>query len=403
MNDAKSAVASLESEKQKLEQAVANAQKTLGNDHVKQDPNKKTTTSVADAQKTVTEVSHDYQSQVKAINDAVSKIEQRLSIANNGSSVKTITSGQVVQAMDMNSEPNAKVTLDILNNVPLTITPLLENKSLPRYDINVPGGVSRKIDGDFLRATYTNLHNSTYNGNSISKIVITFSNSKPYEVTQGDGKRTNFLSVLADPVQGIFHATDVVATYEFYDASGNKINFDDNAWFSVNSLNSWNGKQGGLVAESVKGLTGTTGFQLDGSSIKIHNDGWAYADFNNYAEGTSKYPEKEADNGNLAGKGDASTADGSRGWDFDNSPYFFYGSVVYKLSGNKVSFEFGKHTAQPSVDTESNDSTVGGGAWAAFTTTIPSTILPTVTYSLNDVTVTPDTVNYHYDNFTPYA
>ncbi|WP_162257660.1 hypothetical protein, partial [Ligilactobacillus equi] len=81
MNDAKSAVASLESEKQKLEQAVANAQKTLGNDHVKQEPNKKTTTSVADAQKIVTEVSHDYQSQVKAINDAVS-VGEKVNSAN---------------------------------------------------------------------------------------------------------------------------------------------------------------------------------------------------------------------------------------------------------------------------------------------------------------------------------
>ncbi|WP_035191092.1 hypothetical protein, partial [Ligilactobacillus equi] len=81
MNDAKSAVASLESEKQKLEQAVANAQKTLGNDHVKQDPNKKTTTSVADAQKTVTEVSHDYQSQTKAINDTVA-VGEKVNSAN---------------------------------------------------------------------------------------------------------------------------------------------------------------------------------------------------------------------------------------------------------------------------------------------------------------------------------
>ena len=193
------------------------------------------------------------------------------------------------------------------------------------------------IDGDFVRVTYSNLKNSNYKGSKISKIVVTYSDSVPTgnPVTQGNldaktkGASDVFLAIFEDPVRGDMHSTTVTATYQYYDADGNLIDFSgtDNAWLSVGSLNYDQGNDHSGVSEGVKLISGAKIKQLAGSSISVHDDGWAYAAFNNYSS-------TGMNNG-------INTDNGGSGWDMDGSPYAYYGAIVFQLTGSSVSLRQG--------------------------------------------------------------
>ncbi|MBL1056172.1 hypothetical protein JEM51_07005 [Ligilactobacillus agilis] len=330
---------------------------------------------------TYDEVKSDYHDQIDKINEVVKDLQKKLDRQSNNA--RTITSAQVVQQLKLSHEPDAISNLEILNNQPLTTW---VDKSGNTSILN-KNGIAGTINGEFLRVTYTNLKNSSYKGNIISKIVVTFSDSKPNStyISNPNGGRQQFLVILKDPADGIYHATQLKAAYQYYDSNDRLINFDTNdAWISINSLNSWS--MTGVISEAVKGGNGTTAYQLDGSSIRVHDDGWAYSDFDNYSEETSAYPEKQADNGTLSGNGDASTSDGSRGWDYNNSPFFFYGSILYLLKGNKIELEYkNNYSFEKDAYSDNDNSINNGGAWASVATIIPKTILPKVSYHYSTV------------------
>ncbi|ETA74593.1 GbpC/Spa domain-containing protein [Ligilactobacillus equi] len=286
----------------------------------------------------------------------------------------------VQQALRLASENKANVSFKILNN---NVSVSDENDKLISFQ--AVGAQGKNIDGDLLQVTYTNLTNSSYNGTPITKIVLTFKNSKIYG-NPTDSK--NFLHVYKNPYQGFLHATQIEVAYNFYDETGKLIDFSgqNNAWLSVNSLNSWDVGSRGLTSEAVKGASGVEGYQLKDSSIVIHDNGWAYSDNDNYAEGAKKFAKDVQHNGDVRYES---------GWDWMESPNFYYGSVLYSLKSSTPTLEFGMHYSTTegliaNTGKESKDSSYyGGGAWAAFATLIPTSPgpkAPSVTYSLNDVT-----------------
>lgn len=328
-----------------------------------------------------------YSKEMAKYNDQMAKLNQ-------GSQASVITTDSVNQALQLKSENSANVVVESLNP---DITVDHVGHLYRVYDKN--NAYVNSINGAFLRVTYTNLKNSTYKNSKISKIVVTFSDSTPTgnRTTQSglnaitNGASDNFLQVWADPVRGDMHSTTVTSTYQYYDANGNLIDFSgtNNAWLSVGSLNfdqgnnyRGDGNEGNPtsgISEGVKLISGGQIKQLAGSSISVHNDGWAYANFNNYS-GTGM------NNGR-------STANGGSGWDMDGSPNAYYGAVVFQLNSSSISLRQGiVPWGGANIGSDRYNNRFLNNSWFIAGTTIPET-------KLQKPTLKTTPVHYHYDVF----
>ncbi len=300
-----------------------------------------------------------------------------MSKLNQGSNAQIISSSDVSQALDMNSEKDADAEIELLNSH-LKVRDNWNDAWNISSDINP---YTNRLDSDLVRVTYTNLKHSTYDGKPLSKIVITFSNSVPTGTTatgypmgpvDTNGTTSRFLYISKDPVKGDYHSTEITSTYQFYDSDGNLINFagKNNAWLSFGSLNvddsfEYNGKKGG-ISEAFKVIDGGIGKQLAGSSISLHSDGYFYAPFDNY-----------------------NAPDAPKNWDSGTSPDAYYGAAVVLLNSDHVSIRQAVHTWG-----DWDNSIFGTGkvnnvndAWLTASTTIPPTKLQRKA----------STIHYHYD------
>ncbi|WP_218046523.1 LPXTG cell wall anchor domain-containing protein [Limosilactobacillus reuteri] len=172
-------------------------------------------------------------------------------------------------------------------------------------------------------------------------------------------------------MRGDMHSTTVTATYQYYDTNGNLIDFSgtNNAWLSVGSLNfdQGNDYQGGKnegnptsgISEGVKLISGAQIKQLAGSSISVHDDGWAYAGFNNYS-GTGMNNGINTDNG-------------GSGWDMDGSPNAYYGAIVFQLTGSSVSLRQGLVSWGGADIASQYNNQFLNNAWFTAGTTLPET------------------------------
>lgn len=141
---------------------------------------------------------------------------------------------------------------------------------------------------------------------------------------------------------------------------------------SIGSLNYDQGVGGANatsgVSEGVKAISGVNIKQLAGSSISVHSNGWAYAEFNNYS-GTG-------------------LNDGNN-WDQGDSPNTYYGAIVFQLTGTAASIRQGFVPwggANISSDTLYHNKYLNN-AWTIAATTLPQTNLTRKTTS----------ISYHYD------
>ena len=311
--------------------------------------------------------------------NAMNEYNAKMAKLNQGANAPVITTNSVNQALSLKPENNATVDIEALNPR-ITFKRVEEGTKYAGYQIfDKNNAYVNNIDGEFLRVTYTNLKNSTYKGSKISKIVVTYSDSTPTgnRITQSglnavtEGANDNFLVVFEDPVRGDMHSTTVTATYQYYDANGNLIDFSgtNNAWLSVGSLNfdQGNDYQGGKnegnptsgISEGVKLISGAQIKQLAGSSISVHDDGWAYAGFNNYS-GTGMNNGINTDNG-------------GSGWDMDGSPNAYYGAIVFQLTGSSVSLRQGLVSWGGADIASQYNNQFLNNAWFTAGTTLPET------------------------------
>lgn len=311
--------------------------------------------------------------------NAMNEYNAKMAKLNQGANAPVITTNSVNQALSLKPENNVTVDIEALNPR-ITFKRVEEGTKYAGYQIfDKNNAYVNNIDGEFLRVTYTNLKNSTYKGSKISKIVVTYSDSTPTgnRITQSglnaitEGANDNFLVVFEDPVRGDMHSTTVTATYQYYDANGNLIDFSgtNNAWLSVGSLNfdQGNDYQGGKnegnptsgISEGVKLISGAQIKQLAGSSISVHDDGWAYAGFNNYS-GTGMNNGINTDNG-------------GSGWDMDGSPNAYYGAIVFQLTGSSVSLRQGLVSWGGADIASQYSNQFLNNAWFTAGTTLPET------------------------------
>lgn len=396
-----------------LDQAVQNAQSVPGLSISKSNNQNTTVDPANDSQinQWKTNTQNDYSSQTAAINNAIatqkqnnevwSKFEKELAEYRKGHGIANpngVSTAEIVQALTLGREPQAKVSISQLNGKPGKVDPTHEqNTDSASYEYLITPGAT----GTVLVATYSNLQHSFYtdaNGNkhNIAKIVRTFSDltkqnwvpSWNWEKTPRNGGNP-YLWIYDDPTDGFWYefASGVTVTDQYFDESGNPINLDDDAWLAVTSLN--NGGAGSPLpndvdVEKVTSISGGQAYALLGSSVTNHN-GTLYSNTNN-SNGTK-----------------GTLNDGS--WD-SKGPKEYYGAGLIKLSGNTTSLRFSTHYDPSFAGATSHN------VWATTTTILPATPGPekpkvpktsTVHYHYDTLTVNPPkpgehTAHYHYNN-----
>lgn len=308
-------------------------------------------------------------------------------------------------------------------------------KGTDSYCTQFVHGAETDVNGAFLKATYTNV-NWSYNGQKIAKVVATFSNWQALPQSASYQKSPcPFLYLYNDPTDTFWdnNAAGLDVTYQLYDANGNLINLDNNAYITVLSLNN-----SGIVnnatndpnpqsditgdyrhVESATLLSNGKAISLKNSSVSVENGKTLVSNIqNNYDPGLSPKVSDPTYPGNF----------NQPGWDVTGSKQAYWGAGVFQVSGDSISIHQGlSEGAKNSNNTD----------WFQMTTTIPETPqgpqAPTVhvhhdtlteqppkaqhvsvSYNLDDTkfnpntiqdmpTFTPSDVTYHYDdiNVTP--
>lgn len=317
----------------------------------------------------------------KQNNEAWEKFEQELAEFRKGKNITNpngVSTAEIVQALTLGREPQAKVSISQLNGKPGKVDPThQQNTDSASYEYYL----NPDNTGVALVATYTGLKNSYYydsdgNKHNIAKIVRTFSNvTKQNWVHSWDWEKNPennanpYIWLYDDPTDGFwyYYASGITVTDQFFDENGNPINLNNDAWLAVTSLNN-QGANNKVPAndadvEQVTALSGGEAYALLGSSVTNHN-GTLYANSNNT-------------NGTGHNNGDW--------WDHkgDNE---YYGSGLIKLSGNSVSLRFSTHYDPSFTGATSHN------VWATTTTIIPETPGPEKPKEPKYTTI-----NYHYD------
>ena len=357
----------------------------------------------------------DYNKKKQAYDSAVNKLSG--DINTNGIDTSTLK-----QHLNWDRSPNATVTVKTLSNdVNITQIPGSQDsfdKQYVGWDSNqvylIHANQNQSVNGAFAQATYSGDLNMTYNGQKISKVVVTFSNlnnnNGNLNLTNPDsgdprnfqkGSMTPYIRIGNDPTDDVWYgnAQSVDETYQFYDANGNLINFNNDAYITVGSLNAYNNH-----LEKAQLLSGGKAIALAGSNIGVHGDNTIYS------------------NGNQA--------DQSK-WDKGlDTPNAYYGAGVFQLSGNSVSLRLSVDRTYKCAqlgpgDTASMTKDNHPGIWAMIGTTLPQTpndvptppkkptpptkpTVPTIHYHYDKADMQKEqaqAVSYHYDdmNLTPLA
>ena len=356
----------------------------------------------------------DYNKKKQAYDSVVNKLSG--DINTNGVDTSTLK-----QYLNWNRSPNATVTVKALSNdVNIQTFPASQDsfdKSYVGWDSNqiylIHANKNESVMGPVAQATYSGDLNMTYKGQKISKVVVTFSNLNNNNgnlnltnLDTGDprnlsnGQLTPYLRIGNDPTDDVWYgnAQSVDETYQFYDANGNLINFNNDAYITVGSLNAYNNH-----LEKAQLLSGGKAIALAGSNIGVHGDNTIYS------------------NGDQA--------DQSK-WDKGlDTPNAYYGAGVFQLSGNSVSLRLSVDRTYKCAqlgpgDTASMTKDNHPGIWALIGTTLPQTpnvptppkkptpptkpTVPTIHYHYDKADMQKEqaqAVSYHYDdmNLTPLA
>ncbi|OYS86778.1 hypothetical protein CBG24_08840 [Limosilactobacillus reuteri] len=227
----------------------------------------------------------------KKYQDQLKKYQDSLATA------QTIVPDQIIQGLKFQKNSSAKMQV--------------ENLQPNQGTIGDGRWYSNNMNGDFLRATYTDINGAQYtdmNGNvhNIDKMVVTYSNLVL-------GPRFRGMKAWFRPATGTgwgdvdsFYIKSVNATYQFYDEQGNPINFaPGTAWLFLSSLTRWaNNNDGNLMVdpnqdhvEAVKAINGSKLYNLPEGKAVVHADGNAYEDASIYTKRIPYHPVGDGDNG----------------------------------------------------------------------------------------------------------
>ena len=236
----------------------------------------------------------------------------------------------LAQHLTLASEPQAEVKAEVLNN-----QGKVDNKDLffyansPKTDLQQP----------FLKLTYSNLKNSSFNNQAITKIELTFSNAEYDQYSSGElvnASETSGVQFTNNPIDGFTyrHIRSMDVHMNLYGTDGKLIDLSKApAYLTVGSLN---------TGESVQLMSNGSAIKIPESSINIHANNTLYADKEN--DDLSKWNKEIQDK--------------YKGWDNNTSPNYIFGAGLYKLNA-------------PSIDLKV--ASTHGSAWFIYSTTIPQT------------------------------
>ena len=196
------------------------------------------------------------------------------------------------------------------------------NKGLPGTPQHLVSGDLRTVFelGKTTTVTYTNLQNSTMNGKKIAKVVFKYTLKN---TTRLPGKVP--VIIKQDPTATIWYTaffgdTTIGVDVQFFDEDDKPMDLDG-ALLSFASLNRGDLPKYFNYNNSIEKVQNFNGqfMEINGSTIKNHS-GSAYSDTNNaYLEDGSKF-ERDV-------------------WDTETSEYSWYGAIVGKVSGKRISFD----------------------------------------------------------------
>ena len=196
------------------------------------------------------------------------------------------------------------------------------NKGLPGTPQHLVSGDLRTVFelGKTTTVTYTNLQNSTMNGKKIAKVVFKYTVKN---TTRLPGKVPVFIK--QDPTATIWYTaffgdTTIGVDVQFFDEDDKPMALDG-ALLSFASLNRGDLPKYFNYNNSIEKVQNFNGqfMEINGSTIKNHS-GSAYSDTNNaYLEDGSRF-ERDV-------------------WDTETSEYSWYGAIVGKVSGKRISYD----------------------------------------------------------------
>ena len=249
--------------------------------------------------------------------------------------------------------------------------------------------------GQTLTVTYNNLNGTSYNGTPVKKIVATYT---LVEAPSTDGSA--IVKLYHDPTKTLFigSQTDdtnkklhVKMNLNFFDSESSVTPLDlskNGSVLSISSLNHWNTELGNHI-EKV-GLNGNEYVQIPGSSITLHEDGYAYASNDNefVANGArfNSDPTVDPTTGEVTDEGwDAINPDGT-----PRTKNAYYGAAATIFKGQPMDFIV-----------SGNNLNVPTAYWFATNSTVvvpelpeepnkpvlPNTVSVSVTYHKNFVSV----------------
>lgn len=389
---------------------------------------------------TVGALQSDYANQAKSLTSAISSYNAQKQAYENDKKnlygdVNGVDSTTLEQKLQFNKSPNATMSYEILQ--PSEVHEITDSsnwgsvgansgsftgnqtgtsglglntedgkiKGTDSYCTQFVHGAETDVNGAFLKATYTNV-NWSYNGQKIAKVVATFSNWQALPQSASYQKSPYpFIYLYNDPTDTFWNnnAAGLDVTYQLYDANGNLINLDNNAYVTVLSLNN-----SGIVnndtgnpnpqsdttgdyrhVESATLLSNGKAISLKNSSVNVENGKTLVSNIqNNYDPGLSpkvsdpKYP------GNF----------NQPAWDITGSNQAYWGAGVFQVSGDSISIHQG--LSEGAKNCNNTD-------WFQLTTTIPETPqgpqAPTVHVHHDTLTEQPPTaqhvsVSYNLDN-----
>ena len=274
-----------------------------------------------------------YKKDVRAYNQAMAELQNHLH-------EDGYLSQPMGQSLVFKSEPNATVSISNANvYTEAQLDALVKswgfgpgdwgyayfeqlNKGLPGTPQHLVSGDLRTVleFGKTTTVTYTNLQNSTMNGKKIAKVVFKYTLKN---TTRLPGKVP--VIIKKDPTATIWYTaffgdTTIGVDVQFFDDDDKPMALDG-ALFSFASLNRGDLPKYFDYNKSIEKVQNFNGqfMEINGSTIKNHS-GSAYSDTNNaYLEDGSKF-ERDV-------------------WDTETSEYSWYGAIVGKASGKRISYD----------------------------------------------------------------
>ena len=398
---------------EKLAQTAQQASKSEGVTVVEDKSQDKQSTN-ATVDQDIQEQKQDIQNQINNINEQIEqwnktyadkKAEYEKALANYRSALKFnpkgLTSDQVNQGLNLGQESNAKLTIEIPDNLKQYYDGDKSLVNMPHQDIN----------GLVMKITYSNLQNSYYkdsNGvkHKLTKLVRTLSNAKAQAVPEGTKDPMRILVDSNDPRVGLngdlVYSLDIQDAY--FDENDNHVAMGNNAYYVPSSQNTEyiNDDNTSFVKTSAtpatrqfyKGLNGSKALEFAGSSVSVHDNGVAYSDVTNDPVWQLRNFQLDHEQGNDPSTSTDATAWSDfckeyglsipdSGWDDPYNPYMFWGAglLTPDKDGN-FNFTQGMEVSPKTMSLGTDGhltfkhNAMNREWWLSFITSIPDTHSP---------------------------